>query len=56
MRPTNTKNALFICAQAVRGVMFMTVLSRAAEKRRALMNELVDMITIYLEKKETLKF
>jgi AcrR family transcriptional regulator len=51
LRPTNVENAFFICAQAVRGVMFMTVLSRLPEERQALMDELVDMLTIYLEKK-----
>ncbi len=51
LRPRNTENAFFICAQAVRGVMFMTVLSRPPEERQVLMDELVDMLTIYLEKK-----
>lgn len=51
LRPTNIQNAFFICSQAVRGVMFMTILSRPSEERQALVDELVDMLTTYLEKK-----
>jgi AcrR family transcriptional regulator len=50
IRPANRENAFFICSQAVRGVLFMTVLSRPSEERQALIDELVDMLTIYLEK------
>lgn len=51
LRPANIENAFFICSQAVRGVMFMTMISRPSEERQAIIDELVDMLTIYLEKK-----
>jgi AcrR family transcriptional regulator len=50
IRPHNRANAFFICSQAVRGVLFMTVISRPTEERQVLIDELVDMLTIYLEK------
>lgn len=51
LRPENKENAFFICSQAVRGVIFMTVLSRPIEERQVLIDELIDMLSIYLEKK-----
>jgi AcrR family transcriptional regulator len=51
LRPGNIENAFFVCSQSVRSVMFMTILSRPSEERQAIIDELVDMLTIYLEKK-----
>ncbi len=50
LRPENRANAFFICSQAVRGVIFMTVISRPHEERQDLINELIEMLSIYLEK------
>lgn len=49
IRPNNKENAFFISSQAVRGVLFMTILSRPAEARQELIDELIDMLSLYLE-------
>jgi hypothetical protein len=49
IRPAKKENAFFISSQAVRGVLFMTILSRPAEARQEIIDELIDMLTSYLE-------
>ena len=51
LRPENKEHAFFVCSQAVRGTLFMVFLQRKPEERQAIVNELIDMLTIYLEKK-----
>lgn len=50
IRPSNKENAFFISSQAVRGVFFMTILSKPTEARQEIIDELIDMLTLYLEK------
>lgn len=49
IRPENKEQAFFICSQAVRSVMLMSFLNREAQERQLIMNELIDMISVYLE-------
>lgn len=49
--PKNKEAAFFVCAQAVRSVMLMTFLSLKTEEREAAINELIEMLTSYLEVK-----
>ena len=49
IRPSNKENAFFISSQAVRAVLFMTTLSRPPEARQKVIDELIDMLTLYLE-------
>lgn len=49
LRPKNHEIAFFICSQAVRSVLLMSFLSRQAEEREIIINELVDMLATYLE-------
>lgn len=51
IRPENKEAAFFVCAQAVRSVMLMTFLSRKTEEREVVINELIEMLTSYLEVK-----
>lgn len=51
IRPENKKEAFFVCSQSVRAVMLMSFLSRSAEERQVIMNELIDMLSTYLEVK-----
>ena len=49
VRPVNKEQAFFVCAQAVRSVLFMSFLNRKAEERKMIMEELIDMLSTYLE-------
>ena len=51
IKPENKEAAFFVCAQAVRSVMLMTFLSRKTEEREVVINELIEMLTSYLEVK-----
>lgn len=50
LRPQNKEYAFFVCSQAVRGTLFMIFLQRQPEERQTIVNELIDMLTSYLEK------
>lgn len=50
IRPENKEEAFFVCSQAVRSVMLMSFLNRTNEERNIIMNELIDMLSVYLEK------
>ena len=50
IRPENQEAAFFICSQAVRSTVLMTFLSKKTEEREAIMKELIDMLSTYLEK------
>jgi AcrR family transcriptional regulator len=49
--PAHKEQAFFVCSQAVRSVLFMTFLNRKAEEREIIMNELIEMLSGYLEPK-----
>ena len=49
VRPVNKEQAFFVCVQAVRSVLFMSFLNRKAEERKMIMEELIDMLSTYLE-------
>lgn len=49
IRPQNARHAFFVCSQAVRSVFLMSFITAAPEERQAIINELVDMLTRYLE-------
>jgi AcrR family transcriptional regulator len=49
VRPENKEAAFFICSQAVRSVLLMSFLSKNAEEREVVKNELIEMLSIYLE-------
>lgn len=49
IRPENPRHAFFVCAQAVRSVMLMNFLHSAPEERQAIIDELITMLTKYLE-------
>jgi AcrR family transcriptional regulator len=49
IRPKNPKHAFFVCSQAVRSVFLMSFITAAPEERQAIMDELADMLTRYLE-------
>jgi AcrR family transcriptional regulator len=49
IRPQNKAHAFFICSQAVRGVIFMSYIQKTPEERPLIMEELIDMLTSYLE-------
>lgn len=49
LKPKNKSHAFFICSQAVRGVIFMSYVQRPPEERPLIMEELIDMLTSYLE-------
>lgn len=50
--PKNQEAAFFVCSQAVRSTLLMTFVSKKADERDVYINELIDMLTIYLEKKD----
>lgn len=50
IQPKNQEAAFFVCSQAVRGTMLMTFVSKKSDEREAIMIELIDMLTSYLEK------
>jgi len=50
--PKNQEAAFFVCSQAVRGTMLMTFVSKKTDEREVIINELIDMLTTYLEKKD----
>lgn len=52
IRPENQEIAFFVCVQAVRTAMVMSFLNRQAEEREKIMNELIEMLSIYLEPKD----
>jgi AcrR family transcriptional regulator len=49
IKPQNKTHAFFICSQAVRGVIFMSYIQRQPEERPLIMEELIDMLSSYLE-------
>lgn len=49
IRPENPKHAFFVCSQAVRSVMLMNFLTVPQEERQQINDELVEMLTRYLE-------
>lgn len=49
IRPQNQEAAFFVCSQAVRSVILMTFVSKPSDEREVYINELIDMLTIYLE-------
>ena len=49
--PKNQEAAFFVCSQAVRGTMLMTFVSKKSDEREDIINELIVMLTSYLEKK-----
>jgi hypothetical protein len=51
VRPINKEQAFFVCSQAVRSVLFMTFLNRKEEERTMIMQELIEMLSGYLEPK-----
>lgn len=55
IKPQNQELAFFVCAQSVRSVILMSFINRAPEDREAIMNELIDMLSVYLEGSENLK-
>lgn len=52
IKPDNKEVALFVCAQAVRGVLVMTFLGKKTEEREIVVTELVDMLATYLERRD----
>ncbi len=51
INPKNKEQAFFVCSQAMRSVLFMSFLNRSAEERELIKNELIQMLTSYLEVK-----
>jgi AcrR family transcriptional regulator len=49
LKPKNKGHAFFICSQAVRSVIFMSYVQRPPEEHPLIMEELIDMLTSYLE-------
>lgn len=49
IRPENQEMAFFVCVQAVRSVMVMSFLNRTVEERKLIMDELIEMLSRYLE-------
>lgn len=49
IKPANPELAFFICVQAVRSVMVMSFLNREAQERQIIMDELIEMLSGYLE-------
>jgi AcrR family transcriptional regulator len=49
LRPVNREQAFFVCSQAVRGVIFMSFLQKPEKEHGPIMNELIDMLSTYLE-------
>lgn len=49
IKSPNPELAFFICVQAVRSVMVMSFLNRDAQERQLIMNELIEMLSSYLE-------
>lgn len=54
LRRENREQAFFVCSQAVRGVIFMSFLQKQEEERELIMQELIDMLSTYLEKPKAL--
>ncbi len=51
IKPQNKEQAFFVCSQAMRSVLFMSFLNRSAEERELIKDELIEMLTSYLEVK-----
>lgn len=51
IKPENKAHAFFVCSNSVRGVIFMTILTKPVEEQQAIVNELINMLTSYLMKK-----
>lgn len=49
IRPQDPEVAFYICSQSVRSVIFMSFLHRKKEERQKIVDELIDMLALYME-------